>query len=122
MRLNVAFSPQWTNDPIGFPENHYDPSLFDENLLAAMEETRHRKYEARLATGKAAVVLAVARTLPQPFRLNDLSVAIMWVHAIGITGSERWLRASCRCVPDRTRAPCNDPGRVDPVRSRRRLR
>src|SRR5437764_980421 len=31
VRLNVAFSPQWTNDPIGFPENHYDPSLFDEN-------------------------------------------------------------------------------------------
>jgi hypothetical protein len=31
VRLNVAFSPQWTNDPIGYPENHYDPSLFDEN-------------------------------------------------------------------------------------------
>jgi hypothetical protein len=51
------------------------PDLFDYHLLAAMEESRHRKYEARLATGKAAVVLAVAKTLPQPFRLNDLSVA-----------------------------------------------
>src|SRR6476619_2712898 len=51
------------------------PDLFDYDLLAAMEEARHRKYEARLATGKAAVVLAVAKTLPQPFRLNDLSVA-----------------------------------------------
>jgi hypothetical protein len=29
-RLEVAFSPQWTNDPIN-PNNHYDPSLFDEN-------------------------------------------------------------------------------------------
>jgi hypothetical protein len=50
-------------------------TLFDDDVLAAMDETRHRKYEARLATGKAAVVLAIARTLPQPFRLNDLSVA-----------------------------------------------
>src|SRR6187399_1092729 len=50
-------------------------TLFDDNLVAAMEETRHRKYEARLATGKAAIVLAVAKTLKQPFRLNDLSVA-----------------------------------------------
>jgi len=31
LRLEVAFSPQWTNDPIGYPENQYDPSLFDEN-------------------------------------------------------------------------------------------
>lgn len=50
-------------------------TLFDEDLVAAMEEARKRKYEARLATGKAAAVLAVARGLPQPFRLNDLSVA-----------------------------------------------
>ena len=51
-------------------------SLFDDiDLVADMRETRARKYEALLATGKAAVVLAVARTLPQPFRLNDLSVA-----------------------------------------------
>lgn len=40
-----------------------------------MRETRHRRYNEILATGKADVVLAVARTLPQPFRLNDLSVA-----------------------------------------------
>jgi hypothetical protein len=53
-------------------------SLFDDselNLVHELRETQHRKYEAILATGKAAVVLAVARTLPQPFRLNDLSVA-----------------------------------------------
>lgn len=50
-------------------------SLFDEKLIAAMEETRARKYEERLASGRAAVVLAVAKTLEQPFRLNDLSVA-----------------------------------------------
>jgi hypothetical protein len=50
-------------------------TLFDEDLLVDMEETRHRKYEARLASGKAVVVMAVARTLTQPFRLNDLSVA-----------------------------------------------
>jgi hypothetical protein len=53
-------------------------SLFDDPDLALvtdLRETQHRKYEAILATGKAAVVLAVARTLPQPFRLNDLSVA-----------------------------------------------
>lgn len=30
-RLTVAFSPQYTNDPIGYPDNRYDPSLFDEN-------------------------------------------------------------------------------------------
>ena len=30
-RLTVAFSPQYTNDPIGYPVNYYDPSLFDEN-------------------------------------------------------------------------------------------
>src|SRR4051812_26076595 len=50
-------------------------TLFDPDVVADMQETRQRKYEARLGTGKAAVVLAVARTLPQPFRLNDLSVA-----------------------------------------------
>ena len=53
-------------------------SLFDDPELALvnhLRETQHRKYESILATGKAAVVLAVAKTLPQPFRLNDLSVA-----------------------------------------------
>ena len=30
-RLTVVFGPTWTNDPIGYPENHYDPSLFEEN-------------------------------------------------------------------------------------------
>src|SRR5262245_7960852 len=50
------------------------PSLFDD-----MRETHHRKYNEVLATGKAVVVLAVARTLKQPFRLNDLSVAC-WQH------------------------------------------
>jgi hypothetical protein len=30
-RLEVAFSPQGANDPIGYPQNNYDPSLFDEN-------------------------------------------------------------------------------------------
>ena len=51
-------------------------SLFeDSGLVADLRETQHRKYEAILATGKAAVVLAVAKTFTQPFRLNDLSVA-----------------------------------------------
>jgi hypothetical protein len=31
VRLNVAFSPQGANDPIGYPQNDYDPSIFDEN-------------------------------------------------------------------------------------------
>src|SRR5438067_2065244 len=52
----------------------HQPTLFDD-----MKETQHRKYRAVLATGKAAVVLAVARTMRQPFRLNDLSVAC-WQH------------------------------------------
>jgi len=57
-------------------EAMHQRSLFDDtDLLADMRETQHRKYEAVLATGKAAIVLAVARTLRQPFRLNDLSVA-----------------------------------------------
>jgi hypothetical protein len=30
-RLTVVFGPMWTNDPIGFPDNIYDPSLFEEN-------------------------------------------------------------------------------------------
>ncbi len=30
-RLTVVFGPEWTNDPVGYPENHYDPSLFEEN-------------------------------------------------------------------------------------------
>lgn len=30
-RLEVAFSPQGANDPIGYPQNNYDPSLFEEN-------------------------------------------------------------------------------------------
>jgi hypothetical protein len=30
-QLTVVFGPMWTNDPIGFPDNHYDPSLFEEN-------------------------------------------------------------------------------------------
>jgi hypothetical protein len=46
------------------------PSLFDD-----MRQTQRRKYNEVLATGKAVVVLAVARGLKQPFRLNDLSVA-----------------------------------------------
>ena len=53
-------------------------TLFDDperTLVHDLRETQHRKYEAILATGKAAVVLAVAKTLQQPFRLNDLSVA-----------------------------------------------
>lgn len=50
-------------------------TLFDDDLVVEMEETRHRKYESRLASGKAAVVLAVARGMKQPFRLNDLSIA-----------------------------------------------
>ncbi len=50
--------------------------LFDDPDLAAdMRQTRRRKYDALLATGMAAVVLEVARSLPQPFRLNDLAVA-----------------------------------------------
>jgi hypothetical protein len=67
--------------PFGWPcAESEDPmhqrSLFDDSdLVADLRETQHRKYEAILATGKAAVVLAVARTLRQPFRLNDLSVA-----------------------------------------------
>ena len=49
-------------------------SLFDEKKAA-----QRRKYNELLATGKAAVVLAVARTCRQPFMLNDLSVAC-WQH------------------------------------------
>jgi hypothetical protein len=30
-QLTVVFGPEWTSDPIGWPDNHYDPSLFDEN-------------------------------------------------------------------------------------------
>lgn len=30
-RLTVAFGPMWKNDPIGFGENRWEPSLFDEN-------------------------------------------------------------------------------------------
>jgi hypothetical protein len=50
------------------------PSLFDN-----LKESQQRKYRELLATGKAAVVLAVARTVKQPFMLNDLSVAC-WQH------------------------------------------
>ena len=50
------------------------PSLFDD-----MREAQRRKYNAVLATGRAAAVLAVARGIRRPFRLNDLSVAC-WRH------------------------------------------
>ncbi len=50
------------------------PTLFDH-----LKESQRRKYRQLLATGKAAVVLAVARTIDQPFQLNDLSVAC-WRH------------------------------------------
>jgi hypothetical protein len=30
-RLTVVFGPEGTNDPLGFPDNIYDPSLFEEN-------------------------------------------------------------------------------------------
>jgi hypothetical protein len=30
-QLTVVFGPMWTNDPIGFPDNRYDSSLFQEN-------------------------------------------------------------------------------------------
>jgi hypothetical protein len=49
-------------------------SLFDEKKVS-----QRRRYNELLATGKAAVVLAVARTVKQPFMLNDLSVAC-WRH------------------------------------------
>jgi hypothetical protein len=29
--LTLDFGPEWTNDPIGFPQNLYDPAKFDEN-------------------------------------------------------------------------------------------
>jgi hypothetical protein len=48
-------------------------SLFDP------QQSKRRKYNSLLATGKAAVVLAVAQTVKQPFMLNDLSVAC-WRH------------------------------------------
>jgi hypothetical protein len=56
------------------------PSLFDET-----KTTQRRKYQELLATGKAAVVVAVARTIKQPFMLNDLSVAC-WQHDPGFFG------------------------------------
>jgi hypothetical protein len=56
------------------------PSLFDD-----LKESQHRKYRELLATGKAAVVLAVARSIRQPFLLNDLSVAC-WRHDPGFFG------------------------------------
>jgi hypothetical protein len=49
-------------------------SLFDDK-----KASQRRRYRELLATGKAAVVLAVARTVRQPFMLNDLSVAC-WQH------------------------------------------
>src|SRR5262245_26034774 len=62
--------------PTGWECAMHQRSLFDDpDLVADLREAQHRKYEAILATGKAAVVLGVARTLRQPFRLNDLSVA-----------------------------------------------
>lgn len=30
-RLEIVFGPEWTNDPVGFPDNHWDPAMFDEN-------------------------------------------------------------------------------------------
>jgi hypothetical protein len=30
-QLEIVFGPEWTNDPIGYPENHWDPAMFDEN-------------------------------------------------------------------------------------------
>jgi len=30
-QLTVVFGPEWTNDPIGFMDNRWDPSLFEEN-------------------------------------------------------------------------------------------
>ena len=79
----VAHSPALDpprRSPVPWVQTVHDliPFAFDDPELALVEDLRdsqHRKYEAILATGKAAVVLAVARTLPQPFRLNDLSVA-----------------------------------------------
>src|SRR5947209_3943685 len=47
-----------------------EPTLFDD-----LKDVQHRKYRELLATGKGPVVLAVARSLRQPFTLNDLSVA-----------------------------------------------
>jgi hypothetical protein len=30
-RLTISFGPEWTNDPIGFPDDHWDPAKLDEN-------------------------------------------------------------------------------------------
>ncbi len=30
-QLTVAFAPMWTNDPVGFEVNRWDPSLLEEN-------------------------------------------------------------------------------------------
>ena len=45
-RLEVAFSPQGTNDPI-HPAHHYDPTLFDENW-------RSRRTAAAISAAKIA--------------------------------------------------------------------
>ena len=62
------------------------PSLFDD-----MRETQRRKYNGVLVTGRAAAVLAVARAIKQPFRLNDLSVAC-WRHDPAFFGMKGYPR------------------------------
>lgn len=39
-RLTVAFGPQYTSDPIGVPDNSYNPALFDENWQLIREVHR----------------------------------------------------------------------------------
>jgi len=56
-------------------------SLFDDldkpNLVEQMDEARREKYEELLGSGMVKVILAVARTLPGNFTLEDLA----WVCA-----------------------------------------
>src|SRR5262245_24058135 len=49
----------WTNDPIGFPHNRYDPSLFTENWnLIGSERSAHPELVEQNAPGRVELVVA----------------------------------------------------------------
>jgi hypothetical protein len=59
-----------------YAEEQQVPDLQEEQQRADREESRRRTFKKLRASGHWLTLLRVARTIPQPFTLNDISVAV----------------------------------------------
>ncbi len=59
-----------------YAEEQQVPDLEREHQRADREETRRRNFKKLRASGHWLTLLRAARSIPQPFTLNDISVAV----------------------------------------------